>query len=85
MGTSDKNTCVFYQYSGGRRVSSRDAARISDLEESEALMERQERHLQARDTCCQKCWLILRPFAIVFGILLILVAVLVFLSLLLTK
>jgi LMBR1 domain-containing protein 1 len=66
-------------------MSSRDAARVSDLEESGALMERQERHLEARDTCCQKCWLVLRPFAVVFGILLILVAILVFLSLLLTK
>ncbi|XP_045160510.2 probable lysosomal cobalamin transporter [Mercenaria mercenaria] len=73
------------KYSGGRSMSSRDASRVSDLEESEALMERQERHLEARDTCCQKCWLIFRPFAIVFGILLILVAVLVFLSLLLTN
>lgn len=73
------------KYSGGRSMSSRDAARVSDLEESGALMERQERHLEARDTCCQKCWLVLRPFAVVFGILLILVAILVFLSLLLTN
>lgn len=83
--TRERIQAIRNKYSGGRNMSSRDAARVSDLEESEALMERQERHLEARDTCCHKCWLILRPFAIVFGILLILVAILVFLSLLLTN
>ena len=66
-------------------MSNRDARRMGDLEESEALMERQERHLEARDNLCQRCWVVLRPFAIVIGIVLILVALLVFLSLLLTK
>lgn len=83
--TKDRIQTIRNKYSGGRNMSRRDASRLSDLEESEALMERQERHLEARDTCCQKCWIIFRPFAIVFGILLILVAILVFLSLLLTN
>ncbi|KAL4237090.1 putative lysosomal cobalamin transporter [Mactra antiquata] len=83
--TRDKIASIRHKYSGRRNMSNRDAARISDLEESEALMERQERHLVARDTCCQKCLIIFRPFAIVFGILLILLAILVFLSLLLTN
>jgi len=66
-------------------MSNRDAGQLTRLEETEALMERQERHLGARDTCCQRLWVVLRPFAVVFGILFILVAALVFLSLLLTK
>lgn len=81
----DRIDAIKEKYSGGRKVSRRDASRIANLEESEALMERQERHLEAHDTCCQKCWLIFRPFAVVIGILLILLAILVFLSLLLTN
>lgn len=68
-----------------RNVSSRDASRIADLEESEALMERQERHLAAKDNCYQRCLVIFRPFQIVLGICLILLALLVFISLLLTN
>lgn len=74
------------KYTKGRRnMSTRDASRISDLEESEALMERKERHLEAKDTCCQKCLVVLRPFQIVFGICFIALALLVFISLLLTN
>ncbi|WAR23389.1 LMBD1-like protein [Mya arenaria] len=76
---------IFYTYLGGKRVSRRDASRLAELEESEVLMERQDRHLEARDTCCQRLFLVLRPFAVMFGILLILVATTVFLSLLLTN
>ena len=75
-----------FQYTSGRRnISIRDAARISEMEESEALMERKERHLAAKDTCCQKCLVVLRPFQIVFGIVFIALALLIFISLLLTK
>ena len=66
-------------------MSSRDATRVNELEKSEALIDRQDHHLEARDTLCQRCCIVLRPFAIVFGIVLILVALLVFLSLLLSK
>ena len=66
-------------------MTSRDASRISDLEESEALMERKERHLTAKDTCCNRFLVIMRPFQIVFGICFILLALLIFISLLLTK
>lgn len=83
--TRDSINKIRSKYGGGRKITRRDAARIENLEENEALMNRQERHLEARDTCCQKMLIILRPFAIVFGILLIMVALLVFLSLLLTN
>lgn len=83
--TRQKIKAIRDKYGRGKKMSNRDASTIATLEESEALMERQERHLGARDTCCQRCLIVLRPFAIVFGILLILVAILVFLSLLLTN
>ncbi|XP_052777105.1 probable lysosomal cobalamin transporter [Mya arenaria] len=83
--TRDRMQAIRNKYLGGKRVSRRDASRLAELEESEVLMERQDRHLEARDTCCQRLFLVLRPFAVMFGILLILVATTVFLSLLLTN
>ncbi|KAL5022678.1 hypothetical protein ScPMuIL_001833 [Solemya velum] len=73
------------KYSGGT-PSSRDRQRLTDLEESEHLMERQDTHLSRKNTgCLEKCCFILRPFEIIIGVVFLLLALLIFLSLLLTN
>ncbi|KAK3091500.1 hypothetical protein FSP39_020283 [Pinctada imbricata] len=64
----------------------RNPGRISDLEESEHLMARQEKHLADKESSClRKCLTILRPFEVIFGVIFILVTLLIFISLLLTN
>ncbi|KAL3867711.1 hypothetical protein ACJMK2_040577 [Sinanodonta woodiana] len=83
--TQSKIRTLREKYSS-QSASTRDRQRISDLEESEHLIERQERHLVAKSkSCLEKCFMFLRPFEIVFGIFFILLTFLIFLSLLLTN
>ena len=67
-------------------MTSRDRRRIEDLEDEDRLMARREHNLERVErSCLAKCALILRPFQVVFGIIFFVMALLVFLSLLLTK
>nr|XP_022319135.1 probable lysosomal cobalamin transporter [Crassostrea virginica] len=60
--------------------------RDQGLDEEERLLEREEKHLQAKEnSILQKCLMVLRPFEVVFGILFFLVTLLIFVSLLLTN
>ncbi|GFN89415.1 lmbr1 domain containing 1 [Plakobranchus ocellatus] len=74
------------KYSSRSTMSSR-AQRVDDiLAAEESLISRQERHLQAAErSWLNKCWVLLRPFEIVIGVVCFVVALLVFLSLLLTN
>ncbi|XP_060082388.1 probable lysosomal cobalamin transporter [Ylistrum balloti] len=70
----------------GRSMSSRRRNDLSNMEESERLMERREKHLVANETSIlQRCLVVLRPFEVIFGILFFLVTLLIFVSLLLTN
>ncbi len=72
--------------SGRRRMTSRDRRRIDELQDENRLLERRTARLvQVEQSCLAKCAVILRPFQVVFGIIFFLMALLVFLSLLLTK
>ncbi|KAK6180086.1 hypothetical protein SNE40_012298 [Patella caerulea] len=71
---------------GRKRLTKRDETRVKKLEESEHLMERRLRHLLAKEnSCVNKCLKFLRPFEMVFGILISLIGLLVFISLLLSN
>lgn len=74
------------KYSSRASMSSR-AQRVDDiLAQEESLINRQERHLQAAEkSWCRKCWVLLRPFEIIIGVVCFVMALLVFLSLLLTN
>ncbi|XP_013380006.1 probable lysosomal cobalamin transporter [Lingula anatina] len=83
---SDQIEAIRNKYGAGRRISARDRRQIESLEDEEHLLERQERHLQAEaNNCCSKCLKILRPLEMIAGIVFFLVALLIFLSLLLTN
>ncbi|CAI9727329.1 Hypothetical predicted protein [Octopus vulgaris] len=74
------------KYTGRRSISSRDQARISELEENRRFLERQERHLaEEQSSCLRKCLLVFRPFEIFVGVFCLLLTLLIFLSLLLTN
>ncbi|XP_013083911.2 probable lysosomal cobalamin transporter [Biomphalaria glabrata] len=66
---------------------SRRATRLDEnLSEQERLMSRRQRHLQLSEkSWLRKCMLLLRPFEIIFGIIFFLLALLLFVSLLLTN
>ena len=67
-------------------MSRRDRRRLEELEERVEVMTRREQHLQATErSWLHKCAIILRPFQIVFGVVFLLVTLLIFLSLLLTR
>lgn len=67
-------------------MNSRAARQDADLAEEDHLMARRERHLIALEkSWCHKCWILLRPFEIIVGIVFFLLALLIFISLLLTK
>ena len=74
------------KYSSRASMSSR-AQRVDDiLAAEESLITRQDRHLQAAEkSWLRKCLILLRPFEIIIGIVCFVMALLVFLSLLLTK
>ncbi|XP_077990655.1 putative lysosomal cobalamin transporter [Glandiceps talaboti] len=70
----------------GRTMSRRDRNRISDLEQKEKLIKRRRRHLQKANTSwLNRCSLLWRPFEVILGIVLSLLALLIMLSLLLTS
>eukprot|EP00106_Octopus_bimaculoides_P012063 XP_014779505.1 PREDICTED: probable lysosomal cobalamin transporter [Octopus bimaculoides] len=74
------------KYTGRRSMSSRDQARISELEENRRFLERQDRHLaEEQNSCLRKCLLVFRPFEIFVGVFCLLLTLLIFLSLLLTN
>lgn len=75
-----------FQYKDGKRMSARDRQKLEDLDETEHLFDRCDRHLEAEQkSWISKCLIICRPFEVVFGIVFILVDLLIFLSLLLAK
>ncbi|XP_064624509.1 probable lysosomal cobalamin transporter [Lineus longissimus] len=73
-------------FGGRRRMSAQDRREVDRLEEEEAVMGRRERHLVAAEkSCLNKCFILCRPFQVLFGIVFILIAALIFVSLLLTN
>lgn len=69
-----------------KKLSSRECSVLADLEESQHLIERQERHLnEAELSWTSKCRLLIRPFQIILGILGAVFGFLIWLSLLLTN
>ena len=73
------------KYGSGGRSSRNRQPNLSQLEEDERLLERQESHLEDKNTCLHKCLVIFRPFEMVIGVALQLLTLLIFLSLLLTN
>ena len=74
-----------FQYRPGQSMSSSDRRRIQELESQDVIMARRERHLVAFEHSCMRwCGMALRPLQLVFGIIFFLLAVLIFVSLLLT-
>ncbi|XP_038057530.1 probable lysosomal cobalamin transporter [Patiria miniata] len=66
----------------GRNLSSRERRNLEDLKDEEELIQQRERHLVAiQKKLCYKCSCVWRPLQVVIGIVLILVAILVFGSL----
>ncbi|XP_021342280.1 probable lysosomal cobalamin transporter [Mizuhopecten yessoensis] len=69
-----------------RSMSSRRRNDLSNLEESDRLMERKEKHLATNEgSILQRCLVVLRPFEVVFGVFFFLITLLIFVSLLLTN
>jgi LMBR1 domain-containing protein 1 len=67
-------------------MNARDCREFDRLEDDEEVMSRRERHLEAAEkSCLNKCFIVCRPFQVIFGIVFILIAALIFISLLLTK
>ena len=67
-------------------MGTRDRRRVESLEAQERMMSRRSRHLvNTEQSWIAKCAVILRPFQVIFGVVFLLLAMLVFLSLLLTK
>ncbi|CAH1773431.1 unnamed protein product, partial [Owenia fusiformis] len=74
------------KYSNGRPMRQRDRIKIAELEETDRLMSRQEAQLESRElSCLSKCSILLRPVEILAGIVFFLIALVVFVSLLLTN
>ncbi|KAI0232159.1 putative lysosomal cobalamin transporter, partial [Lamellibrachia satsuma] len=68
------------------RMSSRDRQRLEQLEDHEQLIERRQSHLVVNEgSCLHRCSALLRPFKIAMAVLFILVATLIFISLILTN
>lgn len=74
------------RYRRGERLSRRDQRAQDGLEEEEQLLSRQERHLAlAERSCVKRCGRCLWPLFIVVGCVLFVVAILILLTLILTK
>ncbi|KAG8581955.1 hypothetical protein GDO81_007866 [Engystomops pustulosus] len=70
----------------GRPLSSNDRKKLYKLEEKFRTLQRKERHLETREMSgWTKCCSIMRPFKIIWGIFLILVALLIIVSLFLSN
>ena len=70
----------------GRRLRRREQNHLEELEERERYLAQREHHLEAAErSCIGKCLVVCRPFQIFFGILFLIMEMLVFVSLLLTK
>ncbi|XP_070534993.1 lysosomal cobalamin transport escort protein LMBD1-like isoform X2 [Ptychodera flava] len=78
---------IRHKYKHTRRSMSRkDRTKLNDLQDKEKLIKRRERHLEKADkSWCTKCSILWRPFEILTGIILSLLALLILLSLLLTS
>ncbi|GFR80356.1 LMBR1 domain containing 1 [Elysia marginata] len=81
-----KRQALRQKYSSRASMSSR-AQRVDDiLAAEESLIARQDRHLEAAErSWLRKCMILLRPFEIIVGVVCFLMALLVFLSLLMTN
>jgi len=74
------------KYMSGKKVTSKDQKELDMLERKERLLSRKSHMLEAsNNTCWTTLWAILRPFQFVFGILLLLIAAFLFISILLTR
>ncbi|XP_075720266.1 lysosomal cobalamin transport escort protein LMBD1 [Rhinoderma darwinii] len=70
----------------GRPLSSKDRKKLYKLQEQFRTLQRKERHLESREISgWTKCCSIMRPFKIIWGIFLILVALLIIVSLFLSN
>lgn len=86
VNATERIQAIKDRYTGRRTMSSRDRTRIAELEENRRFVERQERHLaEEQNSCLRKCLLVFRPFEIFIGCFFLLIALLIFLSLLLTN
>ncbi|XP_022093239.1 probable lysosomal cobalamin transporter [Acanthaster planci] len=70
----------------GRNLSATERRHLDDLKDEEELIQRKERHLVAiQQKLCYRCTWVWRPLQVIIGIVLILVAILVFGSLLISS
>ncbi|XP_028406355.1 probable lysosomal cobalamin transporter [Dendronephthya gigantea] len=73
------------KYVGKRRMSSRDRSKLTKLEDEERLIGRRQGKLADADAkYCKNCFVLFRPFQIVLGIFLFLLALLIVVSLIIT-
>ncbi|XP_066272446.1 probable lysosomal cobalamin transporter [Branchiostoma lanceolatum] len=81
----ERRNRIHVKYQDGRRMTSRDRREMDDLDEKLHLLRRRERHLlSAERSWLNKCFIVCRPFQMVFGIVFILLALIIFVSLLLS-
>ncbi|CAL1530463.1 unnamed protein product [Lymnaea stagnalis] len=81
-----KRQALREKFANRSSMSSRARRVDTTLAEEERLMSRRERHLVASEkSWCRKCMILLRPFEIIMGVVFFLMALLVFISLLLTN
>lgn len=86
VNATERIQAIKDRYTGRRTMSARDRTRIAELEENRRFVERQERHLaEEQSSCIRKCLLVFRPFEIFIGCFFLVIALLIFLSLLLTN
>ncbi|XP_046839392.1 probable lysosomal cobalamin transporter isoform X2 [Xenia sp. Carnegie-2017] len=79
-------TLLTDKYFGKRRVPSRHRSRLTKLEDEERLLSRRQSRLEkADDKCCKNCFVLCRPFHIVFGIISFFLALLIVVSLVITS
>ena len=74
------------KYFGKRRVPSRHRSRLTKLEDEERLLSRRQSRLEKADEkCCKNSFVLCRPFHIVFGIISFFLALLIVVSLAITR
>eukprot|EP00058_Branchiostoma_floridae_P008074 XP_002593562.1 hypothetical protein BRAFLDRAFT_88503 [Branchiostoma floridae] len=81
----ERRNRLHVKYQDGRRMTNRDRKEMDELDEKLHLLRRRERHLlSAERSWLNKCFIVCRPFQMVFGIVFILLALIIFVSLLLS-
>ena len=84
--TREKKTTLQAKYMGGRKMNKKDKRELEELEKEERLLSRRSNVIEHHKTgWMAKCIRYTRPFQVIIGVILLLIAVVIFVSILLTR